>query len=86
MNNSYVSSLTSYGSSPPRVPLPKPLLADRIRNIQDVKLVGDLSFIDQGSHPATPFHGICWEVEDNRKVVPQNVDDVRPHRIAKSCR
>lgn len=62
---------------PLRVPLPKPLLADRIRNIQDVKLVGDVSFIDQGSQPATPSHGICWEVEDNRKVVPQNVDHVR---------
>src|SRR5262249_41361443 len=62
-----------------RVPLPKPLFTDGIRNVQHVKLVGDVSLGYQGSHPATPSHGVCREIEDDRQILPQNVDNVRTH-------
>ena len=69
-----------------QVPLPKPLFTDRVGNIQDVKFVSDACLSYQGSHPATPFHGVCRKIEYDRKIVPQNVDNVRTHRSAKSCR
>jgi hypothetical protein len=46
------------------VSLTQSFLADGVRNIQDMKLMCDVGLSYQRSHPATPAHRICWEVED----------------------
>jgi hypothetical protein len=48
--------------------------------------VCDVSFNYQGSHPAAPGHRVCWEIENDREIMPQNVDNVRTHRSPKSRR
>jgi hypothetical protein len=64
----------------------KPCLADRVRYVQNVQFMSDLGRTDYRAHPGAPFHGICWKIEHNRNFLPQNVNDMRPHYIAKPRR
>ncbi len=64
----------------------KPPLADHVWNIKQMKLVGHLGLIDQRTHPVSKFNGICWEIENNRKALLQNIDNVRLHRGSKPRR
>src|SRR5262245_47403380 len=59
-----------------RISLLKSPLADRIRNIEKMKLMGHPGFIDDGVHPASKFNGVCREIENNREALPQNIDNV----------
>ena len=65
-----------------RIALPEPLPADRVRNIKVMKLVGHVSLRDQRTHPLAIGDGVCREIENDRKALPQDIDDVRPHRGA----
>ena len=42
--------------------------------------------IDKRTHPCSIFNSVCWEIENNRKPVLQNVHNMRPHRTAKARR
>jgi hypothetical protein len=61
------------------ISLSKPRLTERVRDIQDMKLVGDACLTYQRAHPATPAHGISREIEDNREILTQNIHNVRSH-------
>src|SRR5260370_35443811 len=52
------------------ISLSQPLLTERVRNIQDRNLVGDAGLTYHGTRPAWPAHGVCREIEDNRKILP----------------
>jgi len=47
------------------ISLSQPLLTKPVRNHQDMQLVRDTRLTYQRTHPTTPAHGVCWEIEDN---------------------
>src|SRR5262245_8807453 len=65
---------------------PQPLLADVVWHIQDVKLMCDVGLDYQGPHPSTPANGVGGEIENDRKLPAQDVDDMRSNGIAQSRR
>src|SRR6202163_1963729 len=69
-----------------RIPLPKPLLADGVGNIKQMKLVGHISLSNQRTHPVAIADGVCREIQHNRKALPQDIDKVRCHRGPKPRR
>jgi hypothetical protein len=50
------------------ISFPKPLLADRVRNIEQMKLVGHISLRNQGTHLVAVANGVCREIQDNRNA------------------
>jgi hypothetical protein len=66
-----------------RISLPQPLLADRVRNIEQMKLVGHAGLRNQRSHPVAIADGVGREIENDGKALPQDIDDMRRHRGAK---
>src|ERR1700682_1507783 len=69
-----------------RIPLPKPLLADGVGNIKQMKLVGHLGLRNQRAHPVAISDGVCQKIQHNRKALPQDIDKVRCHRGPKPRR
>src|SRR5450631_62417 len=69
-----------------RISLPKPLLADGVRNIKQMKLVGHISLSNQRTHPVATADGVCRESQHDRKALPQDIDKVRCHRSPKPRR
>lgn len=52
-----------------RITFPKPLLADRVRNIEEMKFVGHIGLSNQRTHPIAIASGVSWEIENDRKAV-----------------
>ena len=48
-----------------RISFAKPLPADRVRNIKQVKLVGRTGLLDQRPHPAADTDSVCLEIQDD---------------------
>jgi len=48
-----------------RISFPEPLLADRIGNVEYVKLVGRAGFIDQRAHPVAIANSVCREIQND---------------------
>jgi len=53
-----------------RIPFAKPLLADGVRNIKQMKLVGHISPSDQRTHPIAIADSICREIQSDREALP----------------
>src|SRR5688500_18355911 len=67
------------------IALLKPPLADRVWDIEQMKLVGHPGLSDHRTHPVSLRNGVGWKIENNRKALLQDIDDVRGNRSAKPC-
>lgn len=66
------------------IPLTEPLPANSVGNIQIVKLMGYSGLVSQGPHPMPVCDGVRRKVENDRKSVPKDIDDMRSHRRAQT--
>ena len=53
-----------------RISFPQPTPADRVWNVEYVKLVGRAGLIDQRAHPVAIANGVCREIQNDRKALP----------------
>ena len=71
---------------PTRISVSKPLHADRVGNIEPMKLVGRIGVCNQRAHPTALPDGVGRKIQYDGKAVPQDIDNMRPHRRAKPGR
>lgn len=64
----------------------KPLSANLVRDVENMKLVRHARFRDDMPHPLSPTDGVCRKIEHNRDVVAKNINDMWRHCLAEAQR
>ena len=66
-----------------RVSFAKPLLADGVGKVEQMQLMRHFGLDNQRTHPVAIADGVGGKIQDDGKVLPQDIDNVRPDRRAK---
>ncbi len=69
-----------------RVPLPEPLLAHFIGDVEEMQFVGCVGLLENRAHPASGLDPVGRKVQCHRHADSEQRNHMRPHHIAQATR